>query len=94
MTPAEIEAISAAACLLDGMALDLRCAHNVDWQNPTWSGEESAKQLHDQAKGTSAALLAMLEGKGMEDGAAPVFYDHLDEVNAAIDAQEMGRGGT
>lgn len=60
MTPAELETISTAAALLDGMALDLRCAHNLDPFAPTWEGEESAKRLHDQAKGTSDALLAMM----------------------------------
>ena len=81
MTPAEIVTISAAAALLDGMAFDLRCAHNVDFRAPTWEGEESAKRLHDQAKGTSAALLAMIDAHA----------EHLDVINAIIDAEEAAR---
>lgn len=83
MTPEEIETISNAAALLDGMALDLRCAHNLDFANPTWEGEESAKRLHDQAKGTSDALLTMIAD----------HTNHLDVINAIIDAQEAARRG-
>lgn len=83
MTPAELETIGTAAALLDGMAFDLRCAHNVDWQNPTWEGEEYAKRLHDQAKGTSDALLQMIDDHA----------DHLDVVSAIIDAEEAARHG-
>lgn len=63
MSPDDRETLETAAALLDGMAFDLRCAHNVDWQAPTWDGEEPARRMHDQAKRTSDALRAMLDDK-------------------------------
>lgn len=61
MTPADINLIEIAAALLDGYALDIRMAHNVNPQAPDWKDEPDAKAMHDQTKGTSDALCELAD---------------------------------
>lgn len=61
MTPADLNLIEIAACLLDGYALDIRMAHNVNPQAPDWKDEPEAKSMHDQTKDVSDALAELAD---------------------------------